>query len=448
MRTRFIHFADCHLGYRQYHNVERFNDFARAFLAVVDAAVKEKVDFVILAGDLFEKRSIDALTLNQAMRGLERLREANIPCIAVEGNHEHAYYGEALGWMRFLAVRDLMVLLDPEVKEGKPALLAYSQRRGSYIEPVPGLRVHGLRYFGASTAKVLESYAAELATLPADGIEYSIFVTHAGVEGVVSEEAGGLTHSQLAPLRPHADYVALGHVHKPFEIDRWVHNPGSLETCSIMEASWPERGYYLVTVDTDRPRQPDEPKHQTKLVALKRRPFVRLKLGVDHFASPDALCAGCAEIVQRKARDLGDGGEQPVVELVLSGVLPFDHGALDMNRIEALVHEAFNPLVALVKNATNANEYGIEAGESVPRAALEHDILADLFGRDVRYQAHSDAWAKAAIELKRLALDGVASDAILDELESRMAAMARMTPEDAPGGTGSADGIHDEPAKE
>ena len=86
-----------------------------AFLAVVDAAIKEKVDFVILAGDLFEKRSIDALTLNQAMRGLERLRDANIPCIAVEGNHEHAYYGETLGWMRFLAVRDLMVLLDPEV---------------------------------------------------------------------------------------------------------------------------------------------------------------------------------------------------------------------------------------------------------------------------------------------------------------------------------------------
>lgn len=445
MRTRFIHFADCHLGYRQYHSIERFNDFARAFLAVIDAAVQEKVDFVILAGDLFEKRSIDALTLNQAMRGLERLRAANIPCLAVEGNHEHAYYGEALGWMRFLAVRDLLVLLDPEVKDGKPSLLAYHQRRGSYIEPVPGLRVHGLRYFGASTAKLLENYAAELAALPADGIDYSIFVTHAGVEGVVNEEAGGLTHSQLAPLRPHADYVALGHVHKPFAIDGWVHNPGSLETCSIMEASWPERGYYLVTVDTDRPRQPDEPKHQTKLVALSRRPFVRLKLGVDHFASPDALCVGCQEIVQRKARDLGSGGEQPVVELVLSGVLPFDRAALDMGRIEALVHAAFSPLVALVKNATNAAEYGVEGGETVTRAALEHEILADLFGRDVRYRAHSQAWANAAIELKRLALDGVAPDAIVDELESRMAAMALMPPEDDLAAT---DAMHGHNAKE
>ncbi|MFN8465769.1 MAG: hypothetical protein U0X20_09475 [Caldilineaceae bacterium] len=49
-----------------------FNDFGRAFYAVIDEAIGRKVDFVILAGDLFHKRSIDALTLNQAIRGLEK----------------------------------------------------------------------------------------------------------------------------------------------------------------------------------------------------------------------------------------------------------------------------------------------------------------------------------------------------------------------------------------
>ena len=108
---------------------------------------------------LFEKRGIDALTLNQAINGLERLKRAGIPCIAVEGNHEHAYYSDFLGWVQFLAARELLLLLDPAVDEGQVHLAPYAGRRGSYIDPVPGLRVHGMRYYGASTAKMLEAYA-------------------------------------------------------------------------------------------------------------------------------------------------------------------------------------------------------------------------------------------------------------------------------------------------
>ena len=84
MKTRFLHCADIHLGYQQYNDKERFNDFGRALFAIVDKAlgkptafdpsIQGKVDFVILAGDLFQKRAIDALTLNQAIRALERLR--------------------------------------------------------------------------------------------------------------------------------------------------------------------------------------------------------------------------------------------------------------------------------------------------------------------------------------------------------------------------------------
>ena len=107
--TRFLHCADIHLGYTQYGKTERFNDFGRALFAVIDKAtgrtvpfdphIEGKVDFVILAGDLFHKRAIDALTLNQAVRALQRLRDAGIPCIAVEGNHERAYYDQTIGWM-------------------------------------------------------------------------------------------------------------------------------------------------------------------------------------------------------------------------------------------------------------------------------------------------------------------------------------------------------------
>ena len=299
MRFRFLHFADCHLGYRQYNQRERLNDFARAFYTVIDTAIAEKVDFVLLAGDLFQKRSIDALTLNQALYGLEKLKRANIPCLAVEGNHEHAYWEDAVGWMKFLALRGLLLLLDPEFTGGKPQLASYERTKGSYVDPLPNVRVHGLHYCGASTAKVLEAYATALSELPKDGIEYTIFVTHGGVEGVLAEDAGGLTFRQLAVLRPHADYLALGHIHKPFVIDDWIYNPGSLETCSTMEASWPERGYFIVEVDTAQAAENGGRKHTATLFANVRRPFHRLSFKTDLYESPDALLDQCDQFLRR-----------------------------------------------------------------------------------------------------------------------------------------------------
>ena len=124
-KTSFLHVADCHLGKWQYNQRERFNDFGRAFHYIVDAAIEAKVDFVVLAGDLFEKRSIDALTLNQAMRALDKLHNKGIPCLAIEGNHERPYFSEQVGWMEFLAVRDLLILLTPTFEEGKAQLAPY-----------------------------------------------------------------------------------------------------------------------------------------------------------------------------------------------------------------------------------------------------------------------------------------------------------------------------------
>src|SRR5258708_23333295 len=87
MQATFVHTADNHLGYEQYGMKERFNDFARAFFAVVDDAIARKADFVVVSGDLFNKRSIYALTLIQAQHALQRLRHPGIAATAIERNH-------------------------------------------------------------------------------------------------------------------------------------------------------------------------------------------------------------------------------------------------------------------------------------------------------------------------------------------------------------------------
>src|SRR5215813_15650523 len=125
MRAAFVHTADNHLGYEQYGLKERFNDFARAFLAVVDAAIERRADAFLIAGDLFNKRAIDAQTLMQAQAGFERLREAGIPAIAIEGNHDRSYYRDGTSWLQFLCWQHLLILLSPRIEDGIPQLTAW-----------------------------------------------------------------------------------------------------------------------------------------------------------------------------------------------------------------------------------------------------------------------------------------------------------------------------------
>ena len=409
MRVTFLHMADCHLGYRQYNSRERQNDFTRAYLEIIDVAIDRRVDFVLLAGDLFERRAIDPITLSHAITGLERLRKAGIPCLAVEGNHELAYYRDSIGWVRFLAEHELLTLLNPQIDGEQVGLPPYDRREGAYVEPVAGLRVYGMRYYGSATAPVVQRVAEALAETDRQGVGYTIFMAHAGVEGTIDHSGGALSHRELAPLRPFVDYLALGHFHKPYEFDNWIYNPGSTETNSLNEADWSERGYYLVEVDTEA-----EPKHSAVLHANPRRPFERLFFKVDALETPSDLEKNCRGYIERQRRQFR--GKEPVVELRLSGVLPFDRGALDLKLLEQIVEEQYQPLLCFVRDDTRASEYEVGADQHLGRRELERQIIAGLLERDNRFRDRSSAWTELTLAIKQLAVSGASADAILEEL--------------------------------
>lgn len=456
MKSRFLHVADCHLGYKQYNSDERFKDFALAFSHIVDKAIEQEVDFVVLAGDLFQKRAIDALTLQNTMATLERLQREQIPCIAVEGNHELSYYVDYLGWVQFLQQRKLLSLLDAEFQDGAPDLTEHNGRKGAYININPDLRIYGLKYRGSSTGRALTSYAEAIAELhETDNPAYSIFVAHTGVEGVLPGQTGGLSHRQLAVLRPHVNYLALGHVHKPFEFDDWIYNPGSPESCSMAEAAWSDRGYYLVEIDTDKQPESSTEKskksktaksestdsesekiavdeevearpcvHTATLHANPRRPFVRLTIEVDHLTSPEELLEHCKDVAKRKARDHSSQhrGEErdPVVELTLSGVIPFDRSALDIKELETIIDDAFDALYVQIRNQTTSADFAIRHEAGLPRPQLERQVVGELLERDTRYADHSESWTDLIISVKNLALTGADAETILHELSVQL----------------------------
>src|SRR3954449_3538219 len=117
---KFLHLADVHLGCTRYQLAESPRDFFDAWMDVLQRyAVDEKVDFVLMCGDFFHKRSVPPETMNYAVEGLTLMRDARIPVVAIEGNHDQKYTDNQFSWLRSLSAWGLLVLLEPETHEGK-----------------------------------------------------------------------------------------------------------------------------------------------------------------------------------------------------------------------------------------------------------------------------------------------------------------------------------------
>jgi DNA repair exonuclease SbcCD nuclease subunit len=406
---RFIHTADVHLGYQQYGSQDRFYDFCQVFLIIVEQAIEQQVGFILLAGDLFEKRTVDPESMRVAIEGFRLLREAGIPVIAVEGNHERAYHRK-YSWLDFLDSLDYLCLLNPHFENGRAVLEPYGDTGGAYMDLPGGVRVYGLKYYGASTGKVFGLFAKALAETDHNDVDFAILVSHAGLEGQLPRYSGTLTHNDLAPLRERINYLALGHIHKPYAVEGWIYNPGSPETWSIEEVAWPERGYSLVEI-----RPGSDPDHRAELVSTPRRPFYRFRLKVDALTDPNVVYEAVRALLKREGNKVSHD-PAPVVELTLSGVLPFSRYDLDLDYVKGLLEDAWSPVVTRVRNMTIPAEFEMAIDVEASRPELEHSIIRELLERDARFRPAAEDWTRVALDVKRLALEGSMPEAVIDYL--------------------------------
>ncbi|MHB1295559.1 MAG: metallophosphoesterase family protein [Anaerolineae bacterium] len=413
MTIRFIHAADIHLGYKQYGSDERHDDITRAFEQLVNDALERAVDFIVLAGDFFHKRVVEPYTLFHAAHLLGRLRAAGIPVLAIEGNHERPLYQDKLSWLQYLAHSGLLMLLSPHYDNTRMALEPYDRERceGAYVDLPCGARVIGVKYYGASTGRVVQDLAAALEDLPAPRPPYTILMLHAGLQGILDNYSATLSRAQLEPLRAHVDYLALGHIHKPFTQDDWLYNPGSLETQSVTEVEWSDRGYLVVEVGDGAARP------RIEKVRSKRRPFHVLSFPVDAFEAPEPLYAALKRYLAAEATP-ERVAQKPVVELRMVGMLAFDRSDLSLPRVREMVENAFHPLVCLLQDNTTTSDFEITTGESLTRADLERHVLVELLERDIRHREDSDEWAQMVQRVKQLALGARTPQEIVAELRS------------------------------
>jgi DNA repair exonuclease SbcCD nuclease subunit len=416
---RFLHLADVHLGCRRYNLEERTKDFFRAWYDVItNHAIPNHIDFLLIAGDFFDRRNIDPQAMNHAIAGLELLKEAGIPVVAIEGNHDQRDAVSDHSWMRSLSEWGFIKLLEPgRDAEGHLELVPWNEeeRTGSYID-IATARIFGSHWYGASATAAIPILADALRRARSEGL-FNILMLHTDVEGQTARPIPAVPVAKLKELKQLVNYVALGHTHKRFDLDGWAFNPGSLEPTSIDEYK-EERGAFLVEVDAGHNISA---RHISEYV---QRPFQRISYDVSGVEDADAVYAGVMDAVEREARkhDESSDAPAPIIEITLRGQLGFKNSLLPINRMRDEARERTRALHIMIRNQSVPVEYAIAAGldAQAPRHERERRIIEDLIARDNRYKRRAREIAELVIETKRQALGNESPEKILELIAQKL----------------------------
>lgn len=244
MRTtvKFIHAADVHLdsplrGLERYEGAptEALRGATRqAFERLVDLALDERVDAMLLAGDLYDGDWKDYNTGLFFARQMARLRAADIPVFLIAGNHDAASQ-----ITRVLQLPENVHLFSTRAPETR-------------VREDLGLAVHGQ---GFATRAVSDDLSRAYPR-PCSGL-FNIGLLHTSLDGRPGHEVyAPCSRDGLRALG--YDYWALGHVHRHEIVDEtpWIVFPGNLQGRHARETG--AKGCCLVEVEDGRVRQVDQ----------------------------------------------------------------------------------------------------------------------------------------------------------------------------------------------
>ncbi|MDW6020655.1 DNA repair exonuclease [Mesorhizobium sp. BAC0120] len=236
MAFRFIHTADIHLdsplrslAMRNQSLAEVVGDASRqAFVSIIDLCLAERVDALVIAGDLYDGEQTSMKTARFLASQMTRLHQAGIRVLKIRGNHD-------------AMSRISKQLVFPDT------VTIFGGRPQSVLLKSGGLDVmfHGLSF---ANPKAPESLLPKYA--PAAEGAANVGIMHTSLAGSPGHDV--YAPCNVAELHAHGfDYWALGHIHvrKVHPGTRMVVMPGMPQGRDINEAG--EKSVTLVTIRDD-----------------------------------------------------------------------------------------------------------------------------------------------------------------------------------------------------
>ncbi|GEO46839.1 metallophosphoesterase family protein [Companilactobacillus kimchii] len=228
---KFLHAADLHLDTP----FVGISDFSKELQAKLKAstyeaarrlfrvALEQEVDFVILAGDIFDDTDSSLKAQMFLKSEFEKLKQAGIEVLMVYGNHD--YYRSNFSVIEF---PDNVTIFGQE-----PAETTLTTKDGQRVG------VAGFSYYQQHISKNLVQDYPER-----EGVDYQIGILHAGVG---DDNYAPFKINDL--LKKGYDYWALGHIHKRQILNEkpMIVYPGDIQGRNQNETT--PKGFYLVSVE-------------------------------------------------------------------------------------------------------------------------------------------------------------------------------------------------------
>lgn len=236
---KILHLSDLHFG-KRLNNFSLLEDQIYVNQQIFQLAKNQKIDAVIIAGDIFDKSipSADAVQLFDDF--LNFWAELNLPIFIISGNHDSA---ERLSFgLNIFSHNNIYI---SPVYNGEIKSITLKDNYGNinfYL--LPFLKPSMVRPFFPDEEIKSHTQALKIAlkNLPLNKDERNILIAHQFVTGAVVSDSEEINVGGLDNIDAHIfddfDYVALGHIHTPQTILRdTIRYCGSLLKYSFSEAN-------------------------------------------------------------------------------------------------------------------------------------------------------------------------------------------------------------------
>lgn len=296
---RILHFSDLHIGVENHGQTDpdtglstRLLDFLAALDEVVEYALNNGVDLVLLAGDAYKGRDPSQTHQRELAVRLSRLAEAGIATFLLVGNHDlphavgRATSVEIFGTLQVPNLHvgsDLSTYIVP-TKAGPVQIVALPWPNRSKLlarEETRGLNI-------AQITQEIERIITEHIQTAVDNLDPAmpaVLSAHVTINGAVSSSEKsmmvGRDHTLFpsAVHKPQLDYIALGHIHKHqvlADAPMMVYS-GSLQPVDFSEEG-DTKGFCVVDLDPSAPQGRRMASYE--FVPVKSRPFLTIDVKV------------------------------------------------------------------------------------------------------------------------------------------------------------------------
>lgn len=362
-RMRFLHLADVHLDTSFTGRTEalrnRLREASREALGrALDAALAEKVDAVLIAGDLFDGNRLSFSSERFLVGQLDRLGAAGIHVVYATGNHDPgrlAFPGRGPAWPDHVTV----------VGRRTPRRIPI-RRSGDTVGFVTAAGHEGHR----EALDLSESFPRPQGELP------EVALLHTQVHAARSaEDHHAYAPSRLETLRRSGfDYWALGHVHTRQCLSEHppIHYPGNIQGRTPKERG-PRGGLFVDLSDRADPR-------------VEFRAFARIRWetievgGLQEARTLEGLVRRAGSVWEEARADDPVESAEWIVRVVLQGASPLWKTLTDPEEARIVADELCGVIGAL--------DVAVESGRLHPVVAIEeHQTREDVLGEALRLVA-------------------------------------------------------------